>query len=196
MIALLDRAAAACACLHGRHVVLLLMLAASLGLPWAYTSRIETGLVRIPGYVVPSTCRSAMDNNGMLSMECTPGYVAPDMFNPTPHTINGVVHGHQHEGRFGVACALLLLVAGARRRSLRLERAAGLVLIASTTLTAGLGFHAAGVALASFAAVLLVLPSTRSVWRGEPARDIAKRRDAQRVVSAAAPREQDRWGQP
>lgn len=173
MKALLDRAAAACACLRSRHVVLLLMLAASLGLPWAYSARTETGTTRIPGYLVPSSCRSAMDNQGVLALECTPGTVAPDMLMPMPQRIDGVVYGHQHEGRFGVACALLLLVAGARRRSVPLERAAGLVLLISTTLTAGLGFHAAGVALASCAALGLVLPGAASACRdgaGESAR--------------------------
>jgi hypothetical protein len=127
---------------------LLLALLASLGLPWAYVARGAQGGVTIPGYLVPGFCRTVYEPGGWASMECTMGFVAPDLHVPGVGGLQHAVSGHAHAGRFGVVAAAALLVLAARRRSARLQAGAGALLLASNVLTAGLGLHTAGASLA------------------------------------------------
>lgn len=138
---------------------LLLALLASLGLPWAYAVQGAQGMVTIPGYLVPGICRMVYEPDGWTSTECTMGHVAPDLRLPGVGGIDRAVAGNEHPGRFGVVGAAALLGLAAWRRSARLRLGAGVLLLASNVLTAGLGLHTAGASLAWLVGMALL-------WRG------------------------------
>ena len=97
-----------------------------------------------------------------MHTEVTPGFLAAPIFLPgftdyTPAT--------EHPARFGVAAAILFIFASAWYRQRRLQVIGGVILIITTALTSGLGFHAAGSSigwLAGFALIAFESPAIRA----------------------------------